>query len=35
VRWCITPNKKGQLVVKRSVQKGFRPLAQFTHTPTV
>jgi UDP-2,3-diacylglucosamine pyrophosphatase LpxH len=35
VRWRITPNKKGQLVVKRSVQKGFRPLAQFAHTPTV
>jgi UDP-2,3-diacylglucosamine pyrophosphatase LpxH len=29
VRWRVAPNKKGQLVIKRIVQKGFRPLEQF------
>lgn len=29
IRWRITPNKKGQLVVKRSVQKGFKHIEQF------
>jgi UDP-2,3-diacylglucosamine pyrophosphatase LpxH len=31
VRWRIVPNKKGQLVVKRSVQKGFKHIEQFSN----